>query len=161
MSDHTPKENSPPTPRGPDNLELDYLRARFDGLLERMQQPGARAAIDRALRATPEEMGHAAIEAARGTRPILMRHRIRLGAEVQTAPDLAAHFRDRAWRVHDDVALAAALNAAADGLDAGRPPGRIASAFETQAARASEFTASAPRGVAEALRRIEGPVDRP
>lgn len=36
------------------------MRAQFDALVERMQTPEARAAMDRAFRATPEELGAAA-----------------------------------------------------------------------------------------------------
>lgn len=126
-----------------------------------MQQPGAREAVGRALRATAEEMGRAAVEGARGAAtPILMRHRVHLPVEVQTTADLAAHFRQLAGLVHDDAALAAALGVAADGLEGGRPPGQIALELERHAPHGSALVGSALRGVAEALRRIAGPVDR-
>ena len=158
MSDRDPEESSPSAPRVPGNPGLDDLRAQFDALLETMQGPEAREAVDRALGATGAEMGRAAVVAARGAAtPIRMRHLIRVPAEIQTATDLASHFRDVGGRLHDDPALAAALVAAARGLDCGSQPGQIASNFELQAANASEFIASALRGVAEALRRIAGP----
>jgi len=158
MPDRDPEEPSPSVPRVPGNSGLDDLRAQFDGRLERMQGPDAREAVRRALSATGAEMGRAAVEAARGgATPILMRHRIRLPMEIQTAADLAAHFRDLGGRLHDDPALAAALIAAASGLDRGTPWGQIASSFKMQAAHAPAFTASALRGVAEALLRIAGP----
>jgi len=161
MTDRDPEEPSPPVPRPPDNPALDDLGGQFDVLLERMQQPGAREAVDRALHATAEEMGRAAAEGARGAAtPILMRHQIRLPVEVQTAADLATRFRDLAVRMHDDAALNAALVVAADGLERGIPPGQIASELEARAADAPRFGASALGGVAEALRRIAGPVDR-
>lgn len=43
----------------------DRLTAEFDEMLERMQAPGAREAMDRAFHATPEELGKAAVAAAR------------------------------------------------------------------------------------------------
>ena len=161
MPDRDPEEPSPPVPGAPDNPGLDNLGIQFDALLEMMQQPGAREAADRALRSTSEEMGRAAVEAARGgSTSILMRHRIRLGLEIQTAADLAAHLHDLAGRVRDDPELAAALTSAADGLERQQSPGQIASALEQQAAHVSLGPASALRGVAEALRRIPGAVDR-
>lgn len=45
--------------------DLDELTAEFDALLERMQSPEARAGIRAALRATPEELASAAVDAAR------------------------------------------------------------------------------------------------
>lgn len=44
---------------------LDELTDEFDGLLQRMQAPGARAALGTAFDATPKELGHAAVTAAR------------------------------------------------------------------------------------------------
>lgn len=152
-----PEESSPSVPRVLGNPGLDDLGTQFDALLERMQGPDAREAVRRALSATGAEMGRAAIEAARGgATPILMRHRIRLPMEIQTAADVAEHFRHVGERLHDDPALATALIAAACGLDAGMPPGQIPSTFDMQAAHAPTFTASALRGVAEALLRIAG-----
>ena len=43
---------------------LDELTEEFDGLLERMQTPKARAAMESAFDATPEELGRAAVKAA-------------------------------------------------------------------------------------------------
>ena len=106
-------------------------------------------------------MGRAAVEGARGAATqILMRHRIRLPVEVQTADDLATRFRQLAGLAHDDAALAAALTTAADSIERGILSGQIASELETQAAGAPTFEASALHGVAEALHRIAGPVDR-
>jgi len=130
MPDRDPEDPSLPVPRAPDNPGLDDLGIQFDALLEMMQQPGVRDAVDRALRTTSQEMGRAAVQAARGAAtPILMRHRIRLGVEIQTAADLAVHFRDLAGRVPDDPELAAALTSAAEGLERQQPPGQIASAL--------------------------------
>jgi hypothetical protein len=161
MPDRDLEEPSPPVPRAPRTPGGHDLRIWMDELLAMMQQPAAREAVDRALGATAEEMGRAAIEAARGgATPILMRHRVGLGIEIQTAADLAARFRYLAGRVPDDPALAVALTAAADGLERGTPPMQIASELETRAADAPAFEASALGGVAEALRRIAGSVDR-
>jgi antitoxin Phd len=44
---------------------LDDLSERFDDLLQRMQTPKARAAMASAFDATPEELGRAAVKAAR------------------------------------------------------------------------------------------------
>ncbi len=44
---------------------LATLAGRFDDLLARMQTPSARRAMKRAFDATPEEMGRAAVAAAR------------------------------------------------------------------------------------------------
>jgi prevent-host-death family protein len=43
-----------------DSRSLDTLADEFDALLDRMQQPGARAAMERAFSMTPEDLGHAA-----------------------------------------------------------------------------------------------------
>jgi antitoxin Phd len=48
--------------------ELDELTEDFDTLLERMQSPRARAAVASAFDATPEELGRAAVRAARPRR---------------------------------------------------------------------------------------------
>jgi antitoxin Phd len=47
---------------GPD---LNTLTAEFDALLERLQTPEARAGLREAFRATPDELAHAAVAAAR------------------------------------------------------------------------------------------------
>ena len=47
---------------------LDDLSDRFDELLQGMQQPAAKAAMAAAFDATPEELGRAAVKAARGKR---------------------------------------------------------------------------------------------
>lgn len=44
---------------------LDDLSARFDTLLATMQTPEAKAGVDAAFDATPEELGAAAVKAAR------------------------------------------------------------------------------------------------
>ena len=51
-----------------DSAMLDTLTAEFDALLERMQTPEARAAMERAFNASPEELGRAAAAAARRER---------------------------------------------------------------------------------------------
>jgi antitoxin Phd len=45
--------------------KLDSLRGEFDALLARMQGPGARAAMKAAFGASPDELGIAAVEAAK------------------------------------------------------------------------------------------------
>lgn len=47
---------------------LDELTDEFDALLERMQTPKAKAAMAAAFDATPEELGRAAVKAARPKR---------------------------------------------------------------------------------------------
>ncbi len=47
---------------------LDALSAKFGGLLERLQTPAARNGLEAAFNATPEELGRAAVEAARRRR---------------------------------------------------------------------------------------------
>lgn len=47
---------------------FDALSARVEGLLERLQAPAARGGLDAAFNATPEELGRAAVEAARQPR---------------------------------------------------------------------------------------------
>lgn len=44
-----------------DSRSLDTLTDEFDALLDRMQEPGAQAAMERAFGMTPEELGHAAL----------------------------------------------------------------------------------------------------
>jgi antitoxin Phd len=44
---------------------LDTLREEFDALLDRMQSPKARKAMNTAFAASPEELGRAAVIAAR------------------------------------------------------------------------------------------------
>ena len=43
-----------------DSRSLNTLTDEFDALLDRMQEPGARAAMERAFSMTAEELGHAA-----------------------------------------------------------------------------------------------------
>jgi prevent-host-death family protein len=45
---------------------LDELTEEFDELLQRMQTPKARAAVETAFDATPQELGRAAVKAAGG-----------------------------------------------------------------------------------------------
>jgi antitoxin Phd len=45
--------------------KLDALTGEFDALLARMQSPGARAAMQVAFGASPQQLGIAAVEAAR------------------------------------------------------------------------------------------------
>lgn len=47
---------------------LDDLSAEFDQLLERMQSPEAKSAMTSAFDATPEQLGRAAVKAARAKR---------------------------------------------------------------------------------------------
>jgi prevent-host-death family protein len=46
-------------------LNIDTLSAEFDSLLDQMQKPGVRAAMQEAFDASPDEMGAAAVKAAR------------------------------------------------------------------------------------------------
>jgi prevent-host-death family protein len=46
-------------------LKLDTLSREFDALLTRMQAPKVRAAMDEAFHATPQQLGRAAVTAAR------------------------------------------------------------------------------------------------
>ena len=55
-------------PLKPVKPEINRLTAEFDDLLARMQRPGAREAMDRAYHASPEELGKAALAAARKRR---------------------------------------------------------------------------------------------
>ena len=43
-----------------DSRSLNTLTDEFDALLDRMQEPGARAAMERAFSMTPKELGHVA-----------------------------------------------------------------------------------------------------
>lgn len=43
-----------------DSRSLDTLTGEFDALLDRMQEPGSRAAMERAFSMTPKELGQAA-----------------------------------------------------------------------------------------------------
>jgi antitoxin Phd len=45
--------------------QLDSLNKEFDALLARMQTPHARSAMKRAYKASPEQLGKAAVSAAR------------------------------------------------------------------------------------------------
>jgi antitoxin Phd len=45
--------------------QINSLSAEFDDLLARMQRPGARKAMNKAFRASPAELGKAAVAAAR------------------------------------------------------------------------------------------------
>ena len=59
---------------------LDDLSAEFDALLARMQTPGARKGVDAAFRASPAELGRAAVAAAasgHGQRRTAAQHRAR------------------------------------------------------------------------------------
>jgi len=49
---------------GAEATMLDTLTAEFDALLARMQTPTVRAGTERGFRATPEQMGRAAVKAA-------------------------------------------------------------------------------------------------
>jgi prevent-host-death family protein len=47
---------------------LDHLSTEFDSLLARMQTPKARKGVEAAFRASPAELGRAAVKAARKSR---------------------------------------------------------------------------------------------
>lgn len=50
---------------GAESPAVERLRERFDALFDRMQTPESRAAVRKLYSATSEEMGRAAVEAAR------------------------------------------------------------------------------------------------
>ncbi|MBM3464256.1 MAG: type II toxin-antitoxin system Phd/YefM family antitoxin [Armatimonadetes bacterium] len=50
---------------GDASAQLDTLSAEFDAMLARMQLPRAKAGLRRAFDASPEELGKAAVKAAR------------------------------------------------------------------------------------------------
>lgn len=50
---------------GAPGAQLNSLSAEFDSLLLRMQQPGARRSMQKAFRASPQQLGRAAVAAAR------------------------------------------------------------------------------------------------
>src|SRR5438477_6749094 len=56
---------------GAEELTLNTLSDEFDALFERMQEPGAAEAMQRAFALTPAELGRAAVKAA--TRPATRR----------------------------------------------------------------------------------------
>jgi prevent-host-death family protein len=58
-----------------DSRSLDTLTGEFDALLDRMQAPGSRAAMERAFGMTPEELGHAARHQAGAARKTKHRKR--------------------------------------------------------------------------------------
>ena len=49
---------------GAEEITLDTLSAEFDALFERMQQPGAATAMQKAFAMTPAELGRVAVKAA-------------------------------------------------------------------------------------------------
>lgn len=62
-----------------DSRSLNTLTDEFDALLDRMQEPEARAGMERAFSMTPEELGHAArrrggVVASRHLTPTLASH---------------------------------------------------------------------------------------
>jgi prevent-host-death family protein len=76
-----------------DSRSLDTLTDEFDALLDRMQQPGARAAMERAFSKTPEELGHAArrqggVAASRNTTPAVA-SRVRKGKALPSGVSAA------------------------------------------------------------------------
>jgi hypothetical protein len=81
----------------------------------RMNDPAARAATRRGFRATPEEMGCAAVEVAgQGQRPgVLHRHRIRLPIHVAGPDDLVPILEERAAYAQDPETADALRTAAA------------------------------------------------
>ena len=52
-----------------EHASLDTLSAEFDALFEKMQEPGMAGAMERAFRMSPDELGRAAAEQARGSPP--------------------------------------------------------------------------------------------
>ncbi len=66
-----------------DSGSLNTLTAEFDALLDRMQEPGVRAAMERAFSMTPDELGHAA------------RRRGAVVASPRVTPTVASNQRQR------------------------------------------------------------------
>jgi prevent-host-death family protein len=50
---------------GAPQAEINSLSAEFDSMLLRMQRPGARRSMQKAFRASPKQLGRAAVAAAR------------------------------------------------------------------------------------------------
>jgi antitoxin Phd len=61
----SPKSQVALPPSGTRSEALAELSAKVESLLESMQTPAARQGVDAAFNATPEELGRAAVEAAR------------------------------------------------------------------------------------------------
>ncbi|MDC8450501.1 MAG: type II toxin-antitoxin system prevent-host-death family antitoxin [Nitrospira sp.] len=63
---------------------LDNLNEEFDGLLARMQTPRARKGVDVAFKASPEELGRAAVAAAKKHRAPVRKRAQRRSAAART-----------------------------------------------------------------------------
>lgn len=92
-----------------DSRSLDTLTDEFDALLDRMQEPGAWAAMERAFSMTPEELGHAAqrqgsVVVNRQVTPTVA-DRVRKGKALRPEPSATA-LRMRKPATPADVALA-------------------------------------------------------
>lgn len=115
-----------------------------------------REALERGFRATPEEMGHAAVEAAgQDRRPgVLLRHRIKLPVHVAGPGDLVPILEMRAAYAQNPE-TADALRTAAEALRTRMLPDVIATLERMVAdrSRSDEWRAQAA-GCLEAARRI-------
>lgn len=115
-----------------------------------------RKALERGFRATPEEMGRAAVEAARQIRRsgVLLRHRIKLPVYVAGPGDLVPILEMRAAHA-PDCETADALRTAAEALRTRVLPDAIATLARMAAdpSRSDEWRGQAA-GCLEAARRI-------
>jgi len=66
------------------NIPLDELSQTFDELLSRMQTPRARTGVEAAFSASPEELGRAAVTAARQRRGPARKRTRRVKGSAQT-----------------------------------------------------------------------------
>ncbi len=91
-----------------DSRSLNTLTDEFDALLDRMQEPGVRSAMERAFSMTPEELGHAArrqggVVASRHLTPTVASH-VRKGKSLPFGEGVTA-VRMRKPATATDVAL--------------------------------------------------------
>ena len=80
-----------------DSRSLNTLTDEFDALLDRMQEPGVRPAMERAFGMTPEELGHAArrqggVVASRHGTPAVASH-VRKGKALPSGVRTAVRMR--------------------------------------------------------------------
>lgn len=95
-------------------IRKKQAKAVVEACAARMSDPAVRASMRRGFRATPEEMGRAAVEAAgQGQRPgVLHRHRIGLPIHVASPADLVPILDERAGYAQDPGTADALLTAA-------------------------------------------------
>lgn len=133
-------------------------KALVEAIAVHLNDPAVRAGNRRGFRATPEEMGRAAVEAARQRRPpgMLLRHRIRLPVHVAGPDDLVPILEARAAYAQDPE-TADALRTAAVVLRTRALAVAIATLrrVATDPARTDEWRGQAA-GCLEAARRVAG-----